>query len=249
MGRLEGKAALITGGSSGIGEAAARVLVREGARVGLVARRAGPVESLAAGLGNGTVTAVADVADPVAVARSVKEVAERLGGLDVVVNSAGIAQPIALADLHPEAWRETIDINLSGSFYVAREAGLRMAADSGGTIVNLGSELSVLGMAMYVAYSASKAGVVGLTKALAAELAPKVTVNAVLPGPVDTPMLEAEFNCFPDPDAAFQATVDRVPLRRLATADEVAEAVLYLAADAAYATGMTLELDGGSTIV
>jgi NAD(P)-dependent dehydrogenase (short-subunit alcohol dehydrogenase family) len=104
-------------------------------------------------------------------------------------------------------------------------------------------------MPMYVAYCASKAGVIGLTKALAAELAPSVRVNAVCPGPVDTPMLDAEFKSFPDPRAAHDATLERLPLRRFATAEEVAEAVLYLAADATYATGTTLELDGGSTFV
>ncbi len=117
-----------------------------------------------------------------------------------------------------------------------------MLSDGGGTIVNIGSELSVIGMAMYVAYCASKAGVIGLTKALAAELAPHVRVNAVLPGAVDTPMLRAEFQHFPDPQAAHQATVERVPLRRLASAEEVAAAVLYLVADAHYATGTTLEV-------
>ena len=249
MGKLDGKVALITGASSGIGEATARAFVREGARLGLLARRAGPLDRLAAELGTGTVVAPADVADPAAVSRAVAELTDQLGSLDIVVNSAGVATPVALADLDAAEWRRNIDINLSGSFYVCREAGLRMLRDEGGTIVNIGSELSVMGMALYVAYCASKAGVIGLTKALAAELAPRVRVNAVLPGPVDTPMLDAEFQCFPDPGAARQATVDRVPLKRLATAEEVAEAVLYLVADAQYATGTTLELDGGSTTV
>jgi 3-oxoacyl-[acyl-carrier protein] reductase len=249
VGKLDEKIALITGASSGIGEATARAFVREGARVGLLARRAGPLRRLAGQLGDGALVAVADVADPDALNRAVGELVEQLGGLDIVVNSAGVARPVALADLDPDEWRRNIDINLSGSFYVCRETGLRMLSDGGGTIVNIGSELSVIGMAMYVAYCASKAGVIGLTKALAAELAPHVRVNAVLPGAVDTPMLRAEFQCFPDPQAAHQATVERVPLRRLASAEEVAAAVLYLVADAHYATGTTLELDGGSTIV
>jgi NAD(P)-dependent dehydrogenase (short-subunit alcohol dehydrogenase family) len=248
MGRLDGKVALITGASSGIGEATARAFDREGAQLALLARNPDPLERLATSLGGAAMTISADVADPDAVATAVQRTIERFGRLDAVVNSAGVVRPLGLADLDPAAWRETIDINLSGSFYVAREAGLRMAADGGGAIVNLGSELSVLGMPMYVAYCASKAGVIGLTKALAAELAPQVRVNAVLPGPVDTPMLDAEFKCFPDPRAAHDSTLERVPLRRLASAEEVAEAVLYLAG-ASYATGTTLELDGGSTIV
>jgi NAD(P)-dependent dehydrogenase (short-subunit alcohol dehydrogenase family) len=104
-------------------------------------------------------------------------------------------------------------------------------------------------MAQYVAYCASKAGVIGLTKALAVELAPLVTVNAINPGPVDTPMLQAEFEAFGDVRMAHDATIERVPLRRLATAEEVAKGILYLVADAPYATGTTLELDGGTTII
>jgi NAD(P)-dependent dehydrogenase (short-subunit alcohol dehydrogenase family) len=247
--RLAGKRALITGASSGIGAATTRAFSAEGARVALLARRPAPLEALAVELGDAARSFPADVADAGQVARAVAEAAEWLGGLDIVVNSAGIAVPVSLAELTEERWREVIDINLSGSFYVARETGLRMRRDGGGTIINLGSELSVLGMEMYVAYCASKAGVLGLTKALAVELAPDVTVNAVCPGPVDTPMLDSEFNCFPDPKAAHQATLERVPLHRLATAEEVAKAILYLACDAPYATGATLELDGGTTVV
>jgi NAD(P)-dependent dehydrogenase (short-subunit alcohol dehydrogenase family) len=249
MGRLDGRAALITGASSGIGEATARAFVREGAEVTLLARRREQLESLAASLGDGAVATVADVRDPAAIAAAVKQTVDRFGRLDVVVNSAGVVHPLSLADLDADAWRETIDTNLSGSFYVAREAGLHMSENGGGSIVNVGSDLSILGMPMYVAYCASKAGVIGLTKALAAELAPKVRVNAVCPGPVDTPMLAAEFKCFPDPAAAHDVTLERLPLKRFATAEEVAGAVLYLAADASYATGTTLEFDGGSTFV
>lgn len=249
MARLEGKVALITGASSGIGEATARAFVREGARVALLARHREPLDRVAAELGDHTgMVIIADVSDPAAVSDAVTATIERFGRLDAVVNSAGVVEPLALADLDAEAWHKTIEVNLSGSFYVAREAGLRMARDGGGSIVNIGSELSVLGMPMYVAYCASKSGVIGLTKALAAELAPRVRVNAVLPGPVDTPMLSAEFNCFPDPRAAHDSTLERVPLHRLASPEEVADAILYLA-DASYATGTTLELDGGSTIV
>jgi NAD(P)-dependent dehydrogenase (short-subunit alcohol dehydrogenase family) len=249
MGRLDGRAALITGASSGIGEATAQAFVREGAQVALVARRREQLERLAASLGDGAAAIAADVSDPAAAAGAVQDAASQFGRLDVVVNSAGIVRPLSLADLDAQAWRETIETNLSGSFYVAREAGLHMVDNGGGAIINLGSDLSILGMPMYVAYCTSKAGVIGLTKALAAELAPKVRVNAVCPGPVDTPMLEAEFNCFPDPKAAHDVTLERLPLKRFATADEVAGAVLYLAADASYATGTTLEFDGGSTFV
>ncbi len=179
----------------------------------------------------------------------VEEAANRLGGLDVVVNSAGVAMPVRLEDLDAAEWRRVLDSNLSGTFYVARAAGLLMRVAGSGTIVNIGSELSFMGMPMYAAYCASKAGVIGLTKALAAELAPEVTVNAICPGPVDTPMLDGEFAVSGDAAKALDETITRVPLHRLATAHEVALGILYLATDASYATGTALGLDGGSTIV
>jgi NAD(P)-dependent dehydrogenase (short-subunit alcohol dehydrogenase family) len=173
-----------------------------------------------------------------------------MGGLDVAVNCAGIDGPAPLADLTPEVWRRQIDVNLSGTFYVAREAALRMrAAGTKGVIINLGSELSLIGMGWYVHYCASKFGVVGLTKALAHELAPDIRVNCICPGPIDTPMMDAELDWFPDPVATRQAAIERVPLKRFATADEVARAILYFATDATYATGSVFSFDGGTTAI
>ena len=198
-------------------------------------------------LGKGSIPLAADVSDPTQVEEAVQAAWDRLGGIDVVVNAAGIANPAFLAEIDVSNWREMIDINLSGTFYVAREAALRMMQASGGSIINIGSELSLRGVAMYSAYCAAKAGVVGLTKAMAAELAPKVTVNAVLPGPVDTPMLVGELALFPNPETALGGALERVPLGRLAQPDEIAAAILYLAADGGYATGSCLVIDGGTT--
>lgn len=248
-GRMAGKRAIVTGASSGIGESTAQLFVREGARVVLMARRQDVLERLAAELGPGTIAVPADIADPAQVADAFASAVEFLEGLDVVVNCAGIAEPMALPELNAERWHETIEINLSGSFYVAREAAAVMLNAGSGTIILVGSELSVLGMPMYAAYCASKAGVLGLMRALAAELAPTVTVNAVCPGPVDTPMLRAELKLFADPQSAYDGTLARVPLHRLARPEEVASGILYLASDASYATGTTLELDGGATCV
>ncbi|HEY5333042.1 MAG TPA: SDR family oxidoreductase [Solirubrobacterales bacterium] len=244
---LGGRVALITGASSGIGAAAARRLAAAGAAVALVARRREPLEALAAELGeDAALPLVADVADSAQVAAAVDAVVARFGRLDVVVNSAGVSTPASLADTDDAVWGTHLDANLSGSFYVARASAPHLA--EGGSIVNVGSELAAIGMPMYVAYCASKAGVIGLTKALAAELAPEIRVNAVCPGPVDTPMLAAEFELF-GAEAAMAETLARVPLRRLAEAEEVAAAILYLTADAAYATGTVLALDGGTTAV
>jgi NAD(P)-dependent dehydrogenase (short-subunit alcohol dehydrogenase family) len=247
--RASGRRALVTGASSGIGAATARLLVEAGARVCLVARSSERLTRAAEQLAPGAVAFAADVRDPNQVREALREAIEALDGLDIVVNCAGVAHPASLADSSDQLWRDAIDTNLSGSFYVSRDAGSWMVKHEGGTIVNVASELSTMGMPLYVAYCAAKAGVIGLTKALAAELAPTVTVNAVCPGPVDTPMLHQEFLELGDPEVAMTATLQRVPLRRLATADEVAAAIMFVALDAPYATGATVELDGGTTAV
>jgi NAD(P)-dependent dehydrogenase (short-subunit alcohol dehydrogenase family) len=244
---LAGRVALVTGASSGIGAATARALAAAGAKVALLARRREPLESLAVELGeDAALPLVADVADSGQVSDAVAATLERFGRLDAVVNSAGVSIPASLADTDDDTWRAQIDANLSGSFFVARAAAPHMG--EGGSIVNVGSELSHIGMEMFVAYCASKAGVIGLTRALAVELAPAIRVNAVCPGPVDTPMLTAELELF-GAEAALAETLARVPMRRLADAEEVAAAILYLTADASYATGTALALDGGATAI
>jgi NAD(P)-dependent dehydrogenase (short-subunit alcohol dehydrogenase family) len=240
---------LITGASSGVGLAAAREYAGEGARVALLARRGEILEELATELGDGALALPTDVRDYEAVAGAVARAWEAWGGLDLVVNAAGTGMPTPLEDLDADGWQEVIDINLSGTFYVAREAGLRMAGDGGGVIVNLGSELASIGMAMYAPYCASKFAVVGLTKALAAELAPEVRVNVLCPGPIDTPMMEAELEWYPDPAAVRIEATERVPLKRFADPEEVVEAISFLAFRAPFATGATLPLDGGTTMV
>ncbi len=157
-----------------------------------------------------------------------------------------LSLPHRLRNYRCEQWDHTIGVNLSGAFYVSRAAALRM---SHGSIVNVGSELSHMGMDMYIDYCASKAGLIGLTKAMAAELAPRgIRVNAVCPGPVDTPMMDSELALDPDPVAAREASLERVPLRRFATPEEVAELIVHLAGTT-YATGAAWSLDGGTTAV
>jgi NAD(P)-dependent dehydrogenase (short-subunit alcohol dehydrogenase family) len=248
--KLEGKSVIITGASSGVGKASAELFVQEGARVGLIARREDHLSALVDELGPAAIYAVADIADDKQVATAVSHLADGLGGIDVLVNSAGIDGPAPLEALTPEIWRRQIDVNLSGTFYVAREAALRMRRDgSKGAIINLGSELGLMGMGLYVHYCASKFGVVGLTKALAAELAPDIRVNCICPGPIDTPMMDAELEWFPDPAATRIAAIARVPMQRFATPEEVARAILFFAADAPFATGSVFSLDGGTTAV
>jgi len=163
--------ALVTGASSGVGMATARMIHARGGAVALVARRADALAELAAGLGDRAFAFPCDVSVPEAVAGVVAEAFDTLGGLDLVVNAAGINGPATPEEVTPEKWATTIGVNLTGTFWVAREAALRMG--SGGSIVNLGSELALIGMERYVDYCASKFGVIGVTKAMAAELAPR----------------------------------------------------------------------------
>ena len=248
-GSLRGKRALVSGASSGVGKATAELFVAEGAVVGLIARRADALEQVAAPLGDAAMTLVADVSDDRAIAAAVEAFCMRFGCPDIVVNAAGIDGPAPLEDLTPDLWRRQLDVNLSGTFYLAREGALRMMAADGGVIINLGSELSLVGMGLYAHYCASKFGVVGLTKALAVELAPKVRVNCICPGPIDTPMMDAELDWFDDPVATRQAAIDRVPLKRFATAEEIARSILFFAAGASFATGSILSIDGGTTAI
>jgi NAD(P)-dependent dehydrogenase (short-subunit alcohol dehydrogenase family) len=245
-GRLAGRRALVTGASSGIGESAARLLAAEGTRVGLLARRAGELQRVAADL-PGAVAVPADISDYAQVLDALDATEAAIGPVDIVVNCAGVIGPTPLDQLTPAIWDQTLAINLSGAFYVGREAGLRMRARSGGHIVNVASDLAFTAGPGYVDYCASKAGLVGLTRGLAVELAPSVLVNAVAPGPVDTPMMEHELSVEADPDAAREATIRRVPLLRVAGPDEVARAILFLVTDAGYTTGSVLPIDGGVT--
>jgi NAD(P)-dependent dehydrogenase (short-subunit alcohol dehydrogenase family) len=247
--RLKGKRALVTGASSGVGKAAAELFLREGAIVGLIARRESMLAEIAAEHGKNAMALPADVADDKAIAVAIDRFTKAHGGIDIVVNAAGIDGPAPLKDLTPEIWRRQLDVNLSGTFYLAREAALRMMAGDGGVIINLGSELSLIGMGFYAHYCASKFGVIGLTKALAHELAPKVRVNCICPGPIDTPMMDAELEWFPDPVATRKAAIDRVPLKRFASAEEIAKAILFFATDAPFVTGSIFSIDGGTTAI
>jgi NAD(P)-dependent dehydrogenase (short-subunit alcohol dehydrogenase family) len=191
-----------------------------------------------------------DVSDPRAVAAAAAETEDRIGLVNALVNAAGVADPRPLAELDSQAWAQTIGINLSGSFYPSREIALRLREhDEPGSIVNIGSELSSLGLGGYAAYCASKAGVIGITKALAAELAPRIRVNALCPGPVDTPMLAGELALAADPDAAREQENKRPPLGRIGQPGEIADAAVWLLCDATFATGALVPIDGGTTAV
>lgn len=238
---------LITGASSGVGEATAKLFATRGARVALLGRRPDELNRVAGEIGSAAYAVPCDVAAEESAANGVLEAIGVLGGIDVIVNAAGVAGHVPLEELTGSRWREVLDTNLSGTFYVAREAGLYMRTAGGGAIVNVASDLAAMGVSGLAHYSAAKSGVVGLTRALAIELAPHVRVNAVCPGPIDTPMLRAGLAAEADPIKALQQKEATVPLKRLADPGEVAAAIYFLAVEGTFATGTVMAFDGGTT--
>lgn len=238
---------LITGATSGVGEAAAKLFAEKGAKVALLGRRAEELHRVSAEIGTAARGFVADVADPASATAGVRAAIDAFGGLDVVVNAAGVAVFALLEDLDVDAWREVIDTNLSGTFHVSREAALYMREAGGGSIVNVASDLASMGAPGLTHYSAAKAGVVGLTRAMAVELAPTVRVNVVCPGPIDTGMMRAGLAREADPARALREKEASVPLRRLAQPLEVARAIYFLAIEGTFATGTSMAFDGGTS--
>lgn len=245
--RTEPLRVLITGATSGVGEATAKLFAQRGARVALLGRRPAELRRVVEEIDGGAHAVVTDVADAESVRNGVRGAIHSLGGLDVAVNAAGVASYVPLQDLDEHRWHEVLDTNLSGTFYVAREAGLHMRKSGGGAIVNVASDLAAMGVPGLAHYCAAKAGVVGLTRALALELAPDVRVNAVCPGPIDTPMLRAGLDAEPDPVLALQQKESTVPLSRLADPEEVAAAIYFLAVEGTFATGTSMAFDGGTS--
>jgi NAD(P)-dependent dehydrogenase (short-subunit alcohol dehydrogenase family) len=238
---------LITGATSGVGEATAELFARRGARVALLGRRPAELRRVAEQIDGDAYEVVTDVADASSARNGVRGAIHALGGLDVAVNAAGVAGYAPLEDLDEHRWAEVLETNLSGTFYVAREAALHMRRSGGGAIVNVASDLAAMGVAGLAHYCAAKAGVVGLTRALAMELAPDVRVNAVCPGPIDTPMLRSGLESDPDPVLALQQKESTVPLNRLADPDEVAAAIYFLGVEGTFATGTSMAFDGGTS--
>ncbi|MGE5459765.1 MAG: SDR family NAD(P)-dependent oxidoreductase [Solirubrobacterales bacterium] len=237
---LQGKRVLVTGGAGGIGSATCRRFLEEGARVTALDRDEAAAERLRAALPEVEVL-IADVTDPADVDRAFTELEGRWGGLDVLINNAGVSIRHDFVDITVEEWHAVVDVVLHGVFYVAQRATRSMLAGDGGVIVNMGSTNGLVGYHHYADYNAGKAGVIELTRSMALELAPKIRVNVVCPGFIMTPMQEAEYTA--EMTARYEA---KVPLGRLGAPEDVAGLFAYLASDdASYCTGAVFVIDGG----
>jgi meso-butanediol dehydrogenase / (S,S)-butanediol dehydrogenase / diacetyl reductase len=237
---LPGKRVLITGGASGIGAATAARFLEEGAKVCVLDRDPRGRERIAKELPGLSGVLAADVSVLPEVKKAFAESVTQMGGVDVLINNAGISIRHNFLDITPEEWDKVIAVNLTGVFYVAQTAARHMLDRGSGVILQTASTNGLVGHPYYADYNATKAGVIQLTRTMAIELAPKVRVNAVAPGYVLTPMQRAEYT-----DAMLEEVNQKIPLRRHAQPEEIAALFAFLASDdAAYITGHVYTIDG-----
>jgi len=242
---LTGRKALVTGATGGLGGAIARALHAQGATVALSGTRAEALEALAAELGDRVAITPCNLADRDSVEALVPAAEEKLGGLDILVNNAGVTKDNLFMRLKDEDWDSVIAINLTAAFRLSRAAVKSMMRRRYGRIISIGSVVGTTGNPGQGNYAASKAGLIGMSKALAAEVASRnITVNVVAPGFIESPMTQA-LN-----EKQREGILADVPMGRLGSGADVAAAVIYLASDeAGYVTGQTLHVNGGMTMI
>lgn len=242
---LAGQTALVTGGSRGIGKGIARVLADAGARVVVLARSAEPAQTAAAELpGDGHAGFACDVVDTAAVDAVIRRTEKELAPIDVLVNNAGVTDDNILVRLSDEAWDRVVDTNLKGAFHMIRAVARSMMRRRTGRIINIASVVGMIGNRGQANYVAAKAGLIGLTKTVAKELASRgVLCNAVAPGFIETEMTASL------PAEVREKLLDQIALRRLGTIDDVAGVVRFLAGPAStYITGQVIVVDGGMVV-
>ena len=249
MGRLDAKTAIVTGATSGMGRAIARLFASEGASVVCggrdAARGRGVVEEIGA-LPGRAVFVPGDVTDPENAERLVGEARRSFGGVDVAVACAGTLGLGPLSELPLDEWKRTLAVNLDAVFYLLRQALPAMRERGSGAVVVIGSIAAFKGFPNHAAYCASKGALVALVRQLAIDYGPEIRLNVLCPGPVDTPLIWDSAAAFPEPEKAVAAAAERTLLKRLGTPDDVARAALFLASsDSSWMTGSALTLDGG----
>ncbi|MBL8707886.1 MAG: SDR family oxidoreductase [Rhodospirillaceae bacterium] len=244
--RFESKRVLVTGGARGIGAAAVEAFLREGARVAVGARSAHSFDAFAAThTGAAIVPAVGEIGSQREAAAVVAQAVAALGGLDILVNSAGYFAEVKVEDIDQEHWDRVMNTNVAGTFFCS-QAALPELKRNRGNIVNIASDAGLIGYPNGAAYSASKAAVVNLSRAMVLELAREVRINCVCPGNVDTDMVQQAAVDSGDAPSYLAAARDRSPMKRMARPEEVADAILYLASqEAGFVNGAILSIDGG----
>lgn len=242
---LTGKRALVTGASGGIGGAIARQLHGQGASVALSGTRTGPLQSLAAELGERAHVTPCDLSDKEAVDALPKAASEAMGGLDILVNNAGLTRDNLFMRMSDEEWDTVIAVNLSAAFRLSRAVLRGMMKQRWGRIIGVTSIVGVTGNPGQGNYAAAKAGMIGMSKSLAAEVASRgITVNCIAPGFITTAMTDKLG------DDQKEKLMGAIPAGRMGTSDEIASAAVYLASDeAAYVTGQTLHVNGGMAMI
>lgn len=251
MKKLDGKVAIVTGGTSGMGQGIAELFASEGASVVIGGRNADRgrkvVEHIKTAGGN-AVFVPGDIGTVAANQSLVDAALRQFDGLDILVPNAGILGNGSVLDAPLDVWHRTMDVNLNGVYYLIKLAAPVMLERNGGSIVVNGSIAATVGFPNHPAYCASKGALVALVRQLAIDLAPTIRINILCPGQVDTPLLRDSARAFPNPETCIQEAADKMPLKRLGTPEDVARAALFLAGeDAAWITGTALTIDGGIT--
>ena len=253
MTRLQGKVAIITGAAAGIGRASSLLFVREGAKVAAVDLDDGGIQTLvqeARAVGGEVLAVRADVSKADDAQRIVRMVLERYGRVDILFNNAGIVVPGKIHMIAETDWDRTMTINVKSMYLLCREVVPVFLRQGGGVILNTSSATALRSVPDRVAYSTSKSAVLALTRSMAVDyVRDHIRVNCLCPGTVDTPSFRQRMAAFPDPGEALRQFVARQPMGRLGTAEEIAQAALYLVSDEAkFVTGAALSVDGGMAI-
>jgi|MGYP003960305383 3-oxoacyl-[acyl-carrier protein] reductase len=245
MFELEGKCALITGASGGIGGSIARALYGQGAKVALSGTRIDPLKALADDLGDRAFIVPCNLSDVDAVKALPQKASEEMGGIDILVNNAGITKDNLFMRMSDDDWHQVIDVNLTSTMHLMKSVMRTMMKQRFGRIINITSIVGVTGNAGQVNYAASKAGMIGMTKSFAQEIATRgITANCIAPGFIETAMT-AEL-----PENVIKNMLDAIPQGRMGQADEVAASVAFLASnEASYITGQTLHVNGGMAMI